>query len=237
MERKEQVDRLPVSEIFFSIQGEGVYAGTPSVFLRTYFCNLTCVWCDTKYTWIDQKEAEEGVQFRRMDEEEVYSMITRYECPHLVVTGGEPLMHQNKLYRTLRRLKSSGFFIEVETNGTIVPIEEVLAAVDSFNVSPKISNSLVSLELRTRPTVLKRFVDSGKAWFKFVICTPDDVSEVEELIASNNLPRERVILMPEGTDLETISERSRWLVEVCKQHKFRYGPRLHIQLWGNKRGT
>ncbi len=163
--------------------------------------------------------------------------LTAYGCHHLVVTGGEPLLHQRLLSSLLSHLKQLGFFVEIETNGTEVPSFEIIGLVDCFNVSPKISNSLVQKTVRIRQAALKAFVRSGKAWFKFVICEQNDVIEVEELISAYNLPRERILLMPEGTDVETLLARGKWLVEVCKQHGFRFTPRLHILLFGNRRGT
>lgn len=171
-----------------------------------------------------------------MSVREALEKLTDYGCRHLVVTGGEPILHQGLLSSLLSDLKRLGFVIEVETNGTVVPSVETVGLVDCFNVSPKISNSLVQKTVRIRRTALKAFVRSGKAWFKFVICEPNDIVEVEELISSYNLPRERVLLMPEGADAEALSERGKWLVEVCKQRGFRFTPRLHILLFGNRRG-
>lgn len=214
-----------------------MHAGTPSVFLRTYYCNLTCTWCDTKYTWLNQSTAQPGVDYQPIRTEEVLGKLTGYGCKHLVVTGGEPLLHQKLLAPLLSQLKELGFFIEVETNGTIAPGAEVLECTDSFNVSPKTSNSLVEPRARTRPFALQAFARSGKAWFKFVVCKPEDLVEIEAMISSHDLPRSRVILMPEGTDVSTLSDRSRWLIEVCTQQGFRFSPRLHILLFGNKRGA
>jgi organic radical activating enzyme len=234
---EKQKEHLPVSEIFFSIQGEGVHAGTPSVFLRTYYCNLTCTWCDTKYTWLNQNAASEGIDYQWMGEEGLLERLTSYDCKHLVVTGGEPLLHQKVLSRLLSRLKQSGFFIEIETNGTIAPSPEIVHSVDCFNVSPKIENSLVKKEVRIRSGVLETLVKLDKAWFKFVICEPGDLKEVEDLVSECRIPRERVLLMPEGTDAEALLVRSRWLVEACMRRGFRFTPRLHIMLFGNRRGT
>ncbi|MDG6939447.1 MAG: 7-carboxy-7-deazaguanine synthase QueE [Nitrososphaerota archaeon] len=228
---------LPVSEIFVSLQGEGAYAGTPSVFLRTYYCNLTCTWCDSKYTWQGQNSAREGTDYRQMSLDEVLERLTDSGCRHLVVTGGEPLLHQKQLSSLFPRLEKLGFFIEVETNGTIAPSAETAGPVGCFNVSPKMSNSLVPAAARVHGAALKAFVESGKAYFKFVVCQPGDVAEIEELISAHGLPRDRVILMPEGTDAGTLAARGRWLAEVCRQRGFRLSPRLHILLFGNKRGT
>ena len=230
-------EQLPVSEIFYSVQGEGVHSGTPSVFLRTYRCNLSCTWCDSKYTWLGQDKARQGVDYAPMPASEVIDRISSYGCKHLVLTGGEPLLHQRVLAPILASLKSSGFFIEVETNGTVAPSSDLEESVDCFNVSPKISNSLIEEGVRIRPGSLRAFVRSEKSWFKFVVCDQDDVTEIEGLLSEFGIPRDRVILMPEGIDTATLLARSTWLVEVCKDKGFRFGPRLHILLYGNKRGT
>jgi 7-carboxy-7-deazaguanine synthase len=167
----------------------------------------------------------------------VIAKIASFGCKHLVLTGGEPLLHQRVLAPLLAGLKRSGFFTEVETNGTIAPSAELEASVDCFNVSPKISNSLVEEGARIRPDSLKALVRSRKAWFKFVVCDQKDVAEVEEMLTKFGIPRQRVILMPEGVDAATLLTRSRWLVDVCKERGLRFSIRLHILLFGNKRGT
>jgi len=167
----------------------------------------------------------------------VIDRIAGYGCKHLVLTGGEPLLHQRVLAPILGSLKSSGFFIEVETNGTIAPSAELEGSVDCFNVSPKISNSLVNEGVRIRPDSLRAFVRSRKAWFKFVVCDQKDLAEIVGVLSEFGLPRDRVILMPEGIDAATLLARSRWLVDVCKERGFRFSLRLHILLFGNKRGT
>jgi len=230
-------EQLPVSEIFLSIQGEGVHSGTPSVFLRTYRCNLTCTWCDSKYTWLDQDKAKPGVEYAPMSVSAVVERVASLGCKHLVLTGGEPLLHQRVLAPLLATLRSEGFFIEVETNGTIAPSADFAESVDCFNVSPKISNSLVEESVRTRPESLRAFVRSGKAWFKFVVCDKRDIEEVESMLSRFEIPRDRVILMPEGIDAATLLDRSRWLAEVCRERGLRFSVRLHILLYGNKRGT
>jgi organic radical activating enzyme len=172
-----------------------------------------------------------------MTEHEILQQVLSFGCKHLVITGGEPLLHQRILAPLIARFKGLGFFIEIETNGTIAPTEELLGHVDCFNVSPKIGNSLVRESMRIRPDSLRAFVASGKAWFKFVVCEPLDLPEIENLISHQHLPRERVLLMPEGISVAAIVERSRWLVEICKEKGFRYSPRLQIIIFGNARGT
>jgi 7-carboxy-7-deazaguanine synthase len=229
-------DAVPISEIFYSIQGEGTNAGTPSVFLRTYRCNLSCKWCDTKYTWLGQEKSTAGVDYRLMSTASALAEIEKFGCKHVVVTGGEPLLHQRALEPLLAELKRNGFFVEMETNGTIAPSREAIEKVDCFNVSPKIANSGIEERVRVRPEALSAFVRSGKAWFKFVICHVEDIAEVESILTDFGIQRERVMLMPEGLDAPTIIARGMWLVEECKRRGFRFSPRLHILLYGNKRG-
>lgn len=172
-----------------------------------------------------------------MTAKDVLDRVLSLNCKHMVLTGGEPLLHQGFLPTVLSRLKKEGFYVEVETNGTVTPTAEMLELVDCFNVSPKTSNSHVDRRVRTRRMALSALVASRKAWFKFVVSDLVDLSEVEELIIEFSIPRDRVMLMPEGTDSSLLLERSRWLVNICKERGFRFTPRLHILLFGNKRGT
>jgi len=177
------------------------------------------------------------VDYKPMATDEVLARVKSYSIKHLVLTGGEPLLHQRLLAPVLMELKKAGWYVEVETNGTLAPSEEIVGMVDCFNVSPKTSNSLVDPRLRTRGDALESFVRTNKAWFKFVAAAPDDVVDIEALITEFRLPRDRIILMPEGTDAETLVTRSRWIAEVCKGKGFRFTPRLQILLFGNRRGT
>jgi len=186
---------------------------------------------------LDQDKSKPGVEYASMSASAVIERIAGYGCKHLVLTGGEPLLHQRLLAPLLASLKRDGFFIEVETNGTIAPTADVVRSVDCFNVSPKISNSLVDESVRTRPDSLKTFVRSQKAWFKFVVCDQKDVAEIEEMLSKFGIPRDKVMLMPEGTDAATLLERGKWLVGICKEKNLRFSLRLHILLYGNRRGT
>ncbi|HLI45863.1 MAG TPA: 7-carboxy-7-deazaguanine synthase QueE [Geobacterales bacterium] len=227
---------LPISEIFYSIQGEGLHAGRPSVFIRLYYCNLYCSWCDSKYTWENQAKAKEGIDYFLVDDSSLFKIISNYKSKNIVITGGEPLIHQSYLINTLKSLKERGYRIEIETNGTVMPKEELIQLVDLFTVSPKLSNSNVKYEHRIKPAVLSFFSSLENSVFKFVIVSNEDIEEVLSLIKEFKISNEKVMLMPEGTDLETLVKRSIWLVEICKEHNFRYSPRIHIMLWGNKRG-
>lgn len=234
--------KLPVSEMFLSIQGEGPRAGTPSLFIRTAFCNLTCSWCDTKYTW-DWSRYRMDEQIQPMTEtavaERALSMLANNKVRNLVLTGGEPLLHQAKLASVLKALKTKvDLTVEVETNGTIPPQPWFDEHVSNYVCSPKLSNSGIPRQLRIKPAVLKSFVENQKAVFKFVVMNDCDVKEFfEELVKPYGIRADRVWVMPEGTDAETVVERSKRLVEECKRYGFNFSTRLHILLWGNVRAT
>lgn len=223
-------------EIFHSLQGEGTAIGTPSVFLRLALCNLVCTWCDTKYTW-DWRHHDYSSEVTELSLEEVEQCVLRYGCRHLVITGGEPLLQQKKLAYLVSSLKQQGFSFEVETNGTIVPIPQLLQDIDQWNVSPKLATSWNSPHRREVASALSCFGRLPNAYFKFVIVDHADLNEVSMLVRKYGVPRERVVLMPEGRSVAVLHERSSWLSQVCVEEGFRYTPRLHVLLWGDKRGT
>ena len=222
-------------EIFRSVQGEGVSAGTPTVFLRLATCNLACSWCDTKYTW-DWDSYDFDQQVMPMQESDLEKRILDFDLPHLVITGGEPLMQQKALAPLAQSLKQRGFFCEVETNGTLAPQQEMVDAVSQWNVSPKLDNSGNDQDRREVPEALQAFRDLDSAYFKFVVVGPSDIDEVLGLIEKHDLPADRVILMPEGATAAAINDRGRWLAEACAENGFRFSTRLHILLWGDQRG-
>jgi len=232
-----RVSRQPSGkpEVFYSLQGEGASAGTPTVFLRLAFCNLKCTWCDTKYTWDWQTyDYEKEVVSLPLDELE--AKILSYGCPHLVITGGEPLMQQKALAPLALALHKRGFYIEVETNGTLAPSPQMVEAVAQWNVSPKLANSGNVSYRREVPKALKAFRDLDCAYFKLVIVEPADVDEAHALVDRYAIPPQRVILMPEGTSVQAIQSRMPWVAQACADNGFRFSTRLHILLWGDKRG-
>ena len=240
-------------EIFHSIQGEGVSLGVPSIFIRTSLCNLHCRWCDTDYTWNwentpwpHDRDSEPGYRkFKREDHivempiEEIAQLVTAFPCKNIILTGGEPLLQQPGWIALLQHLRSidPDYRFEVETNGTITPTAELDALVNQYNVSTKLTNSGNSPNLRISPDTLAYFAQSEKSWFKFVIAEPSDLEEIKSLITEHNLPKNRVLLMPEGRDDQALQQRRLWLADICRDEGFRYSDRLHIQLWGSKRGV
>ena len=240
-------------EIFHSIQGEGVSLGVPSIFIRASLCNLHCHWCDTDYTWNwentpwpHDRDSEPGYQkFKRenhiveMPIEEIAQIVTVFPCKNIILTGGEPLLQQPGWIALLKHLRgiSSDYRFEVETNGTLAPTSELNSLISQYNVSPKLNNSGNANDLRINPNTLSYFANSDKAWFKFVIAAPSDLEEIKKLIKAHHIPKKRILLMPEGRDEKSLQQRRLWLADICRDQGFRYSDRLHIQLWGSKRGV
>ena len=229
-----QSDGTP--EIFRSIQGEGVNIGMPTVFLRLAQCNLMCSWCDTKYTW-DWDNYDYESEVHDMSDSEVEDVISGFDCKHLVITGGEPLIQARQLVPLAQSLKSLGYFIEVETNGTLVPDDGLSGLVDQWNVSPKLANSANALNRRESSHALRFFAELPNAYFKYVVNTPDDLLEILDLNSRYGIAESNTILMPQAENCNELDQKSGWIVELCKQSGFRFSTRLHVILWGAKRGV
>lgn len=223
--------------------------GVPSVFVRTSGCNLRCTWCDTPYaSW--QPEGDEWSL------EEIVRRVVAFRCRHAVVTGGEPMIAKD-MPALLRRLRETGHHITIETAATIAPPPGL--ACDLASLSPKLANSTPSEEKagaawaarheerRLQPEVIRAWIGCFDFQLKFVVRAESDLAEIEALLAAirapqhnaapPDIPPEKILLMPEGTDAATLARRALWLVEICKQRGHRYCPRLHVDLFGHTRGT
>jgi 7-carboxy-7-deazaguanine synthase len=228
-----------ISEIFYSLQGEGELTGVPSVFVRTSGCNLRCNWCDTPYaSW-----HPEGMQMRV---DEIVAEVVKHPARHVVLTGGEPMVAK-EIRELAAALKKLDYHITIETAATITPDG---IACDLASMSPKLKNSAPDDRLpaawrekhdtlRWQPAVVKAWLASYGYQLKFVVSQLADVDEIEGMLAQlgTEIPRAKVLLMPEGTTVEALRAKAGWLGELCKVRGYRYAPRLHIELYGNKRGT
>lgn len=223
---------LVVSEVFGpTFQGEGPSLGRTAAFVRLGRCNLACTWCDTSYTW-DWSRHDPAVELRELPVDEVLAAIDAMGPVDLVVvTGGEPLLQQSRLLPLLREIAGRPSVVEMETAGTISPSDELVELVGRFNVSPKLAHSGNPVDRRHKPEVLRAFQATGKAIFKFVVREP---AELDEVAAFGVEP---VWIMPEGTDAATVAERMQRLAPAVLERGWRLTPRLHVLLWGDRRGV
>jgi 7-carboxy-7-deazaguanine synthase len=226
---------MKYSEIFYTLQGEGQLIGVPSVFFRTSFCNLRCSWCDTPYTsWTPENH--------NISVSEAFNELTKFGVKHVVITGGEPFIQRKELTTLCEMLSAKGHHITIETNATVfVPVQAHL-----ISMSPKLSNSTplddkrwnkIHKKERLKLDIMRLFLDKYACQVKFVINDIQDIQEVRELAEQIPIPKETIVLMPQGIEINEIQEREKWLVEVCKETGYRYSPRLHLNIWGNQRGT
>lgn len=228
---------MRISEIFYSLQGEGSLVGVPSVFVRTSGCNLRCTWCDTPYTSWSPEGAEMSIS-------EIVAEVRRHSAAtHVVITGGEPMITPGIITLT-EQLSARHYHITVETAGTVFhPVQCHL-----MSISPKLANSTPidrdggrwaanHDRLRIQPAVLQELCATYPHQLKFVVMNPSDLEEITELLSDIQAKRENVVLMPEGRDAAALHERSLWLAEICKERGYRFSPRLHIDIWGDRRGV
>lgn len=232
--------KLKIAEIFASIQGEGMWAGTPSLFIRVSGCNLRCIWCDTPYaSW-----APEGPI---MEVDDIACEARRHDIRHVVLTGGEPMLFE-PIVELAQRLRKDGRTITIETAGTV--FREL--PCDLMSISPKLANSTPigraddgwvkrHEETRNELEPLRRLVSAYEYQLKFVVNPQshlnDQLDEIWGVLNAVNAEHRRVLLMAEGTDAETLNERERLLAPICLAEGFRLSPRLQIHWFGNTRGT
>ncbi len=228
---------MRIAEIFYSLQGEGRLIGAPSVFIRTSGCNLRCNWCDTPYTsWKPQGE--------RFSVAKILDQVRGYSSRFVVITGGEPFLAQ-EIEEVTDTLKKNGFHITIETAATIFkPV-----VCDLLSMSPKLANSTPWKKAggkfarmhetgRLNFRVMQSFLDGYDCQLKFVVDQPADFDEVREILAAlKNVDRDHVLVMAQGKTARQIRSKAKWIVEACKKHGYGYTPRLHIDLYGNRRGT
>ena len=229
-----------ISEIFYSLQGEGELTGVPSVFVRTSGCNLRCRWCDTKYaSWTPEGET--------LSVDDVVREVLRHPAAHAVLTGGEPMVTP-ELPELAAKLRAAGKHLTIETAGTVPPAG---IACDLASLSPKLAHSTPlpgeiapgwierHESLRLQPDVLRAWISAYPYQLKFVVGEEGDLAEIEAVVAAIDLPIPpgKILLMPEGIDQPTLEQRRSFLVDACKSSGYRYCERLHVALFDNTRGT
>ena len=226
---------MKYSEIFRSIQGEGVLVGTPSVFFRTSYCNLRCSWCDTPYTsWQPEN--------RDITVDEAIQKITAFGTRHVVVTGGEPFIQAKEIMELCDRLTDAGHHTTIETNATVfAPVR-----ADLISMSPKLANSNPAKRERSfawheskriAVNVIARFLKSHTCQVKFVVDHPEDMIEIDALVELVPIPRETVVLMPQGRTADEVRKTTEWLADIAIATGYRLSPRVQVELWGTRRGV
>ncbi len=229
-----------INEIHSCLQGEGVHIGKPAVLVRFHICNLRCSWCDTPYTHTFKSDV-----FKRTPINELVQEILKFNIPHIILTGGEPtLQNLGVLSRALKE-HNPNIFLEVESNGTQIPHQKINQFLESdyslmqWNISPKFENAKESIV----PEALQFWSNLSKnhlsVFFKFVIrkrYKDKDLKRILEIISEFNIDSTRIILMAEGTTQKS-QLSNQWLHDICLQHGFRFSSRLHILIFGAKRGV
>jgi 7-carboxy-7-deazaguanine synthase len=226
-----------VSEIFHSIQGEGRLIGTPSVFIRTSGCNLRCAWCDTPYTSWRPEGASWSI-------EKILARVDEHATPYVVITGGEPLLAED-IEELAAALERKAKHVTIETAGTIFkPLRG-----DLISLSPKLANSTPWRKAggkfapmhewrRLNIPVVQAFLDRYEYQLKFVVEREADFGEIAAILGRlKNVEPARVLIMAQGTSRKQLDEKAAWIVPLCMHHGYGYTPRLHIELFGNRRGT
>jgi 7-carboxy-7-deazaguanine synthase len=216
---------MHVAEIFYSLQGEGLLIGMPSVFVRLAGCPFRCRWCDTKYAW----DYDAGTAYELA---ELIEQVNHWPCRHVVITGGEPMANfdlspRPGLAALTHRLKEAGKHITIETSGVVFVPDLVC---DLMSVSPKFQMN--------QPLALTDLIGAYPYQLKFVVESPEDWPQIQRRLEElPGLDRQRVMLMPQAATAEELTIRSEMVAELCKKTGLRFCPRLQVALWGGRRGV
>ena len=234
---------MRVLEIYQSKQGEGIWTGQASVFVRFLGCPLCCRFCDTAYARNDQCNAEDSGIGADLTPEELVGRILLLDLPHVVVTGGEPMIAEGIVELT-KMLKDFDYQITIETAGTIYqPV-----TCDLMSISPKLRNTIPVDEdgavIRkhehecSKPDVVQQLMLRYNYQLKFVVDAEEDLHDVEEYLAHlHGIVPSKVLLMPQATDVATMHQKAQWIEPYCHTKGYRYCPRMQLVWYGHKRRT
>ena len=229
---------MQVLEIYQSKQGEGIWTGQSSVFVRFLGCPLRCWFCDTDYARYSVEEGETG-HGATLTPDEIVGRVLLLDLPHVVLTGGEPMM-SSKIADLTKMLKEFDYQITIETSGVFFqPV-----ACDLMSISPKLRNT-VPLDgnptiirehdrERSKPEIVQQLILRYNYQLKFVVDTRDDLLEFEEYLSCfHGVVPEKVWLMPQATDVETMRQKAEWIEPFCHAKGYRYCPRMQLVWYGN----
>ncbi len=215
-----------INEIFYSLQGEGFLAGVPSVFVRLAGCTQRCSWCDTAYAWDEQAG-------REMTIEEIAEKVKNFNCRHIVITGGEPMLN-DRLGELAEALKRQGGHVTIETSG--LQYRQKLNC-NLISVSPKLSNAEAAKMGSETIDNLGKLIGEYEYQLKFIVDCEADLEEIEQILSRlDGVDRGRVMLMPQATNRRQLLEKSPLVAEMCRNSGFAFSQRLHILLWDGQKG-
>lgn len=229
---------MKISELFYSLQGEGFLAGVPSVFVRLAGCPLRCGWCDTAYAWRESSGVDRTTEF-------IVEAVKGWHTRHVVVTGGEPLLNEDRSPRAglagmLQAMKAAGKHITIETAG-IAYVSSL--PCDLMSISPKLGNAFgtaamdEAADLVYSRRALRQLIDHYDYQLKFVVEGKGDLPEIEDLLMDvGGVPREKVLLMPQAKTRQELLEKSVEIAKLCEQNGYVLGQRLQVFLWEGRRG-
>lgn len=233
---------MRIAELYASLQGEGMLAGTPSAFVRPSGCNLRCTWCDTPFTSWEPEGNEMSVAA-------ILDAVRTTGCRHAVVTGGEPLLFADTV-AVCAALRAGGVHVTVETAGTVLPPGFAPPLADLVSISPKLASSAPPADTpggwrrrheaaRRRDDVIRALAAPGRHQLKFVIDSPADFAEAEAWVADlgSGVDRRAVFMMPQGRTAAELAATTAWLAPACRRAGFHLAPRHHIAWYGPRRGT
>jgi 7-carboxy-7-deazaguanine synthase len=235
-----ETDRfIDVAEFFCdTIQGEN-FVGWPSAFLRLQHCTLKCTFCDTRGIWKCGNPYTYEELFSLMEEADLIRKFT--EGQHFVITGGSPLLQQDKLVQFLKEfIQKYGFkpYIEIENECTLLPEHELIDLIDCWNNSPKTNNSGVALRIRYKPAIVKKLASLKNSWFKFVVSCEEDWLEIKkDFLDIGLIKKSQVVLMPLGASREELSKNREFILNIAVRENVRYSTREHVVIWDKKTGV
>ena len=230
---------MQILEIYQSRQGEGIWTGQPSVFIRFFGCPLRCRFCDTVYARSNVDEHEDGFG-AALAPDEIVGRVLLLDLPHVILTGGEPMISP-KIAELTKLLKEFDYQITIETSGIVFQP----TVCDLMSISPKLRNTVPHGDdlaviqehdrERSKPEVVQQLMLRHNYQLKFVIDTKEDLYEVEEYLSHlHGVVPNRVWLMPQTVNVKTMHQKAEWIEPFCNERGYRYCPRMQLVWFGNK---